>query len=141
MNKQTPKLIADLFIKKCLEEGLSPFEKSKSTSFGDFGVTNRVRHIVKRWDERRLYLESMAQPAREHLAEFISKLPMISGLAIHRTEISKPARIGYRVYAPDTLQVLFEIRDQDIPEKYRVSEETKMRYAAFWASSTMSSAA
>ena len=141
MNKQAPKLIADVFIRKCLEEGCSPYEQSKITSFGDYGMTNRIRHIIKKWDERRLYLESMGQTAKDSLSDFVAKLPVFSGMAVDRVEIGKPARIGCRVYSTETLQVLFEIRDQDMPEKYQATDETKMRYAAFWALSGMASAA
>ncbi len=141
MNKQTPKLIADLFIKKCLADGIPPYEHSRKASFGDYALTNKVRHIIKRWDDRRLYMDSMPQSARERLSDFVSELPVVMGVAIHRTEIGKPARIGCRAYSLETCEVLFEIRDQDIPEKYQLSNETKMRYAAFWAVSGLDLAA
>lgn len=133
MNKLSSKIIADVFIEKCQSLGLDPSTESRVERFGSPAITASVRRHIEKWDNRRLYAASLCELSRAQLSDLISTLPIVAGLAIERTRVMRPARLGYRVYCPTTLRVLLEIRDSDIPDEYQSSEDSKMNYVSFWA--------
>ncbi|MWV14213.1 hypothetical protein F3I62_19095 [Pseudomonas sp. R-28-1W-6] len=133
MKKQTPHLVAAMFIRDCLEKGLSPVPESRKVSFSSRAITTRVRHIIKKWEDRRNYVDSLDEASRASRKAFIDNLPVISGIAFERCLVGSPARIGYRLYCPETLYLLMDIQDNDIPDEYRRNESSKEQYAAFWS--------